>query len=95
MGFKFTLYTDHKPLVHLYNSKLVSLRLARTFQDLSHYTFEIRYTSGHLNSAAEILSRLGTLPYVSAELDSPLPASLMLDGPPIPGAGDSLFPSLH
>ena len=94
-GVCFTLYTDHQPLVHLYNSKLVSFRLARTFQDLSNFTFEIRYTPGHLNSAADILSRLGTLPYVSAEMESSLPSGLVLDGPPVPGGGDTLFHSLY
>ena len=57
-GIQFILYTDHQPLIHLNNMKLICSRLARTVQELSEYNFEIRYTPGHLNCAADALSRL-------------------------------------
>ena len=94
-GVHFILYTDHQPLVHLFNTRLVSSRLARTFDDLAGFNFEIRYTPGHLNSAADFLSRLGSLPLLPNELDDSLPSGLVLDGQPVAGGGDSLFISVH
>lgn len=52
-GIEFLLYTDHQPLVYLHNMRLVCSRLARTLEELSEFAFEIRYTPGHLNTAAD------------------------------------------
>ena len=82
-------------LVHLNNSKLVSLRLARTMQELTDFNFEVRYTPGHLNSAVDLLSRLGTLPYLPEEEEDRLLDGLVLDGLPVAGGGNSLFICLH
>ena len=94
-GVHFILYTDHQPLVHLYNSRLVSSRLARTLDDLAVFNFEIRYTPGHLNTAADVLSRLGNVPPLLTELDDSLPQGLVVDGQPVAGGGDSLFVSVY
>ena len=77
--------------------KLVCSRLARTVQDLADYVYEIRYTPGHMNCAADALSRLNhKVPeHDKVSSGSSLPAGLVLDGQPVPGGGDSLFISLH
>lgn len=95
-GVSFILYTDHQPLVHLHNMKLVCSRLARTVEELSDYIFEIRYLPGHLNTAADALSRLNcNVPVPDSEVVLPtLPSGLIIDGQPAPGGGDSLFISL-
>ena len=73
--------------------RLVCSRLARTLQELSDYHFEIRYTPGHLNSAADALSRIGS-PAVDTDPNvETLPAGLMVAGSPTPGGGNSLFVS--
>jgi hypothetical protein len=96
-GVEFLLFTDHQPLVHLHNMKLVCSRLARTLEELADYVFEIRYVPGHLNSAADALSRLGTkLPCADlSDVEPVLPDGLVVDGLPVSGGGDSLFVSLH
>ena len=96
-GVEFILFTDHQPLVHLDNMKLVCSRLARTVEELAEYNFEIRYVPGRLNTAADALSRLSNkLPWPEVLADSDeLPEGLKLDGPPSPGGGDSLFVSLY
>ena len=95
-GIEFILYTDHQPLTHLHNMKLICSRLARTVQELADYVFEIRYTPGHLNCAADALSRINLNRPELGDLTSKctVPSGLMLDGSPAPGGGDSLFYSL-
>ena len=95
-GISFILYTDHQPLVHLHNMKIVCTRLARTVEELSDYIFEIRYVPGHLNSAADALSRIGSPPVPETQLNfkPELPKGLVLHGLPVEGGGDSLFVSL-
>lgn len=94
-GIEFTIYTDHQPLVHLNNMRLVCSRLARTFEELSDFSFQIYYTPGHLNSAADALSRLKSqIPTYSPCNYCHLPDGLVIEGQPSPGGGDSLFTSL-
>ena len=93
-GIDFILFTDHQPLVHLHNMKLVCSRLIRTVQELSEYNFEIQYIPGKLNSAADALSRLNTeLPTIPSS-SGDLPQGLTYDGPLSPGGADSVFISL-
>ena len=94
-GVPFVLYTDHQPLVHLHNMKIVCSRLARTVEELADYVFEIRYVPGHLNSAADALSRLNCkVPAHNNDFEVGLPEGLVLNGYPVPGGGDSLFISI-
>lgn len=95
-GVEFLLYTDHQPLVHLHNMRLVCSRLARTLEELSEYIFDIIYVPGHLNTAADALSRLSTkMPLPPIDTCQDIPEGLTLDGPPASGGGDSLFVSVY
>ena len=94
-GQHFKLHTDHQPLVYLNNMKLIDHRLARTLEDLAEYNFEIVYTPGQHNQAADMLSRLiiqtpseGTTPEVNT-----IPVGLRVVNF-VPGGGDSMFISL-
>ena len=95
-GIEFDLLTDHQPLVHLHNMKLVCSRSLRTVQELAEYNFRIKYIPGKLNSAADALSRFSSnTPLIPLEAsDTSLPCGLIHDGPLTPGGGDSLFVSL-
>ena len=95
-GVSFILYTDHQPLVHLHNMKIVCARLARTLSELSQYDFEIIYVPGNLNSAADALSRINRETVsLSADDSSVLPKGFVLDGAVVPGGGDSMLVSLQ
>ena len=95
-GVKFNLFTDHQPLVHLHNMKIVCSRLARTVEELADFNFDIYYVAGNLNTAADALSRICSVPLnVGDKCDSSLPDGLIVDGPCIPGGGDSMVLSLH
>ena len=93
----FTVHTDHQPLVYLHNMQIVNTRLARTLQDLSDYSFVIKYTPGKSNTGADALSRLssGDIPVNSdsAVLAGDLPDGLILMER-VPGGGNSIPDSL-
>jgi len=62
LGQKFTIYTDHQPLVHIRNTKDLSGRLARWILYLEPYAtngnMNIVYKPGKKNTNADALSRL-------------------------------------
>ena len=99
IGMEFVVHTDHQPLIYLNNMKLVDTRLARTLEDLSDYNFEIRYTPGRENAAADCLSRLYVPPCLPSGAEGSLvpgrlPADLYV-AKEVPGGGEALFVSLH
>ena len=60
-GKKFILYTDHKPLIYLFEGKgsgNASSRLIRLVARLQEFNFEVRHISGGNNSIADTLSRM-------------------------------------
>lgn len=65
LGVHFLLYTDHRPLVHLFNLKNPTSRLYRWRMALSEFTFKIVYKRGSQNTVADALSRIE--PLVSLE----------------------------
>ena len=95
-GQRFTLHTDHQPLVYLHNMQLVDSRLARTLEDLSDFDFEIVYTPGKYNTCADTLSRLH-----SNVVNAPATSNISRKLPPglevkeVPGGGDCLLKSLE
>jgi hypothetical protein len=54
---RFTLRTDHKPLIYLFNTKNLSSRLLRWSLILQEYQFDIEYLKGKLNFSDQ-LSRM-------------------------------------
>lgn len=57
-GRRFKIYTDHKPLVYLFNLKDPSSRLLKFRLVLEEYDYEISYVPGKGNAAADALSRV-------------------------------------
>ena len=59
LGSKFTVYTDNNPLVYVKESKLGAAQI-RWLSELALFDFDIKYRSGKLNQAADILSHRPT-----------------------------------
>lgn len=59
-GRKFYIYTDHKPLVFLFNNKNMSARLHRWRLTLMEYQFEVIHREGRSNYGPDALSRVDT-----------------------------------
>ena len=57
-GTKFTLVTDHKPLLWIHNLKDNNLKLQRWKVYLQEYDYNIVYKAGKLNVNADALSRI-------------------------------------
>ena len=58
IGTDVTVYTDHKPLKHLFTSEMKNPRIQRWAVILSEYACKIEYISGPKNAAADMMSRL-------------------------------------
>lgn len=56
-GKHFTIYTDHKPLIYLFNVKDPGSRLIRWRLKLEEYSYTIKYKPGKHNTNADSLSR--------------------------------------
>ena len=56
-GRKFTLVTDHKPLVWFHNSKDPCSRVSRWRLKLVEYDSDVIYKAGKMNVNADALSR--------------------------------------
>jgi hypothetical protein len=57
-GRKFTLYTDHQPLVYVFNLKDPNSRLVRWRLSLEEFDYDIKYRAGKQNVVADGLSRI-------------------------------------
>ena len=56
-GRRFIIYTDHRPLIPVFQHRTKSPRMTRYAHDLSFYDFEIRYKEGPTNYVPDLLSR--------------------------------------
>lgn len=56
-GNKFTLLTNHKPLVYINNSRK-NAKFIRWSDQLTKFNFEIKYKEGKTNKVADALSRM-------------------------------------
>lgn len=57
-GTRFTVFTDHKPLLGLHKHKDPSSRLLRLYLKLSEFDITLEYKPGNYNQVADGLSRL-------------------------------------
>ena len=79
-GRKFTLYTDHRPLSHLFHPcrsvpQMASSRLQRWALVLSSYQYDIRYKTGKDHGNADAFSRL---PLNEFPPNVPIPGDVVL-----------------
>ena len=58
LGHHITVYCDHNPLQYIKESATKSANLLRRALALQEYSIEVKYTPGHLNVFADLLSRL-------------------------------------
>jgi len=56
-GRRFTVYTDHRPLVYVFTKKTKSPRMSRWAYELSGYSFNILYKPGTSHHIPDMLSR--------------------------------------
>ena len=82
-GRKFTIYSDHKPLQHIFAEShpiptLASARIQRWALTLSAYNYDIKYKSGKDISNADMLSRL-PLPEFPATVPLPEETIFLMD----------------
>ena len=73
LGQKFTIYSDHKPLEHLFERSravppLASARIQRWALTLAAYDYNVSYKPGKDQASADLLSRL-PLPEAPKEPD--------------------------
>ncbi|KAL7648346.1 UNVERIFIED_CONTAM: hypothetical protein RMT77_000252 [Armadillidium vulgare] len=95
-GVKFVIYTDHQPLIYLQNMSMVDGRVARTWEELNEYNFEIRHITGKGNIIADTLSRSPVPddsqiiePDINSTICDYIPSGFNLIV--VPGGGDALF----
>ena len=82
-GRLFTLMTDHKPLLGLFQegkaiSEMVSSRVQRWGLTLAAYTYHLRYRAGSQNGNADALSRL-PLQVKEPEEEAPVEVVLVME----------------
>ena len=76
----FTIYSDHKPLQHLFSENkaipaMASVRIQRWALVLSAYNYDIVFKPGSQNANADVLSRL---PLADSPNQVPLPEETVL-----------------
>lgn len=95
-GKKFTIVTDHKPLVWLMNVKDPNSRLMRWRLKLEEFDYEIIYKSGKTNTNADALSRIPVnaidsfmtneeIEHVFSEIMKKREIKIVLNKDPVPG----------
>ena len=92
-GISFVLYTDHRPLIFMYNMNTSSARIQRTLEELSQFDFDIRYLPGVKNEAADFLSRMDNTMMTEDNQETSFPDNLCIVEK-VDGGGNSLFEAL-
>ena len=75
-GRKFTLFTDHRSLTFLFSQRDISALLARWYDEIMEFSFDIQHIPGVSNILPDALSRLypvplrPTLPEVSPDINA-------------------------
>ena len=80
LGRKFTIFSDHKPLQHLFGRSraippMASARIQQWALTLSAYDYDINYKPGKDQASADLLSRL---PLLEFPKETPIPADTVL-----------------
>ncbi len=95
LGRRFSIMTDHQPLVYLMSNKQYNPRILRTMENLASFDYVIKYVPGLKNSAADSLSR------IVRYNDKEIPSGDNLEYPvnyfaseEVLGGGNSMFDSL-
>lgn len=86
------VFTDHKPLIHLFQQRELSPSVQQWLDVLLNYSFEIRYREGKLNVLPDHLSRL----YVSEYPETwgvPMPWKVVSNNTTDPGPSPSTVES--
>ena len=90
-GRKYTIRTDHRPLIYLSNMKQIDSKLMRTLQDLNIGPYSIEYLPGKTNLVADALSRAVNLRDCLDEEDQSFKVDIPTDYITVPGGPNSLF----
>ena len=69
-GRRFSIWTDHQPLTHVFARKTKSNRLSRFAYELAGYDFTLHYKKGTSNYVPDLLSRPAGEPTDSADRPS-------------------------
>jgi len=56
-GRSFIIYTDHRPLIHVFRQPTKSIRMTRWSHELSFYNYVIKYKPGASHHLPDLLSR--------------------------------------
>ena len=68
------VYTDHKPLIYMFESKELSVSLQQWLDVILDYSFTIRYRMGIMNVLPDMLSRMFVSLYEGAAWGTGVPA---------------------
>ena len=79
-GAEINLYTDHKPLTHIFKSEIKNKTLQKWALDISNYNIKINYIAGKKNQMADFLSRLpSSVQDLSEEEDEEEPENIQIE----------------
>ena len=68
LGAKFTIFTDHRPLLSFFKKKMVNTKLQRWALMLEEFGPDIKYLKGLKNTRADMLSRIEHRPNKTQEI---------------------------
>lgn len=69
-GYHFTVQSDHKPLIYLFNLKDPTSKLTRLRLELAEYDFTVEHIPGKTNVVADALSRIHVKDLMTPKLET-------------------------